>query len=573
MGRFLALFLLLLTTLVGQAVPVRLDFVHEAAGHPVLLDTLRYPGAAGEVVSYSRVDWLASEVVLTTAEGEELRFPDRYGFVSGFGGVLNLGEIPTGTRITKLSFYVGPDERANHADPASFDPDHPLNPNLNKLHWDWQGGYIFMALEGHYRPPLEGAKPRGYSLHFARDPNRTRVTLPLEPPLELREPSVIVIALELEKLLRDLSLERDGNSTHSDEGDVVAEKLRANLPGAFRLHSVEAGGVELRHNPPAPIDPPANARPFALQLPPGVPLPKLPPDNPLLAERVKLGEKLFFDTALSRTGEVSCASCHQPDHAFSDPRRRSVGVEERLGKRHSMPLFNLAWKDALFWDGRAATLREQVKVPITDHLEMDHTMETAAQELRAEPQYPKMFAAAFGSGEITPENIALALENYLLTLTSLDSRFDRAMKGEGALTAEEQRGFELFFMENEPRMGKFGADCFHCHGGPLFTDNAFHNNGLRPTEDLGRETFSGAAPDRHKFSTPSLRNIALTAPYMHDGRFATLEEVMEHYNGPAHPSPTLDPNIAKHPRGLGLSEEDTRAVIAFLKALNDPRFE
>ena len=124
--------------------------------------------------------------------------------------------------------------------------------------------------------------------------------------------------------------------------------------------------------------------------------------------------------------------------------------------------------------------------------------------------------------------------------------------------------------ESEPRLGKLGADCFHCHGGALFTDHSFHNNGLTPTEDVGLERTTGKETDRYKFSTPSLRNIALTAPYMHDGRFATLEEVIDHYNTPFERSPTLDPNLAKHPQGLGLSDEDKAALVAFLMTLSDP---
>jgi cytochrome c peroxidase len=188
--------------------------------------------------------------------------------------------------------------------------------------------------------------------------------------------------------------------------------------------------------------------------------------------------------------------------------------------------------------------------------------------------YPALFAAAFGSPEITSEKIGLALEQFVLTLTSFDSKFDRAMKGEVQLSEEEKQGFELFITENDPRRGQFGADCFHCHGGPLFQSQTFANNGLDATfSDQGRAKVSGKDADFGKFATPSLRNVALTAPYMHDGRCKTLEEVVEHYSTGVKRSSTLDPNLAKHPDGgLQLSSQDKRALVAFLKTLTDERF-
>jgi cytochrome c peroxidase len=189
--------------------------------------------------------------------------------------------------------------------------------------------------------------------------------------------------------------------------------------------------------------------------------------------------------------------------------------------------------------------------------------------------YPSLFASAFGSPEITPQKIALALENFLLTLTSFDSKFDRALRGEEKLTAEEQRGFELFSTEYDPRRGQFGADCFHCHGGPLFQSQSFASNGLdAKVSDPGRAKVTGKESDQGKFSVPSLRNVALTAPYMHDGRFDTLEQVIDHYTSGVKRSATLDPNLAKHPDGgVPLSEPDKRALVAFLKSLTDEKFQ
>lgn len=345
-------------------------------------------------------------------------------------------------------------------------------------------------------------------------------------------------------------------------------------PGLLAAGAVVWGGAWLAAQSPTPINLPPKPKPYELTLPRHASRPPLPADNPLIEARVNLGRELFHEPALSRNNALSCVNCHQPDQAFSDRRRFSRGVEGRLGRRQSMPLFNLAWKESFFWDGRATTLREQVLLPIQDHLEMDANLEDVVEKLWLDPRYPALFAEAFGDGDITPQHIGLALENYLLTLLSLDSKYDRALKGQSMLSAEEKRGRDLFFTESNPRLGKRGADCFQCHGGALFTDHAFHNNGLAPTDDLGREAVTNNAADRHKFSTPSLRNVAFTAPYMHDGRFRTLEEVVDHYNEGVHPSGTLDPKLAKNSgRGLDLSREEQRALIAFLRTLSDPRIE
>jgi cytochrome c peroxidase len=234
-----------------------------------------------------------------------------------------------------------------------------------------------------------------------------------------------------------------------------------------------------------------------------------------------------------------------------------------------MPLFNLAWKREFFWDGRAKSLREQVLMPIQDHREMDESLERIREKLSESPEYEPLFRAAYRSPGITAEKISLALEQFLLTLSARDSRFDRAMAGKEVLSESEKRGFELFMTEFEPRTGQYGADCFHCHGGALFSDHQFHNNGL-DGNDRGRAKITNTSADEHKFSTPSLRNVALTAPYMHDGRFATLEVVVEHYSSGVHRSETLDPNLAKHPeKGLNLSSADKAALVAFLRTLTE----
>ncbi|BDS07178.1 hypothetical protein NT6N_22180 [Oceaniferula spumae] len=560
-------FLLATQTVWVQAAALHLDFHHEIEGRKLMADSLRYQNSSSETFAVTRLAWLATDFSVTTASGEIIPVQNSTAFIPTQGSTITLPKLPAG-KITAVSFHIGPDQKANHSDPASYKANHPLNPNVNKLHWDWQGGYIFLALEGHWRAD-DKSLPGGYAYHFARDPNRTKITLPID--LDLQTESRVGIALDPQKLLTGLSFAKNGNTTHSAEGDAVATQLKTNLQTAFRITDVRQGGIPMPPNPPDPIDLPANPQGYPITIPKHIPLPPLPSDNPILRSRVSLGEKLFNDPKLSRTNAISCASCHQGS-TLTDSRQFSPGVDGKNGPRHAMPLFNLAWKDTFFWDGRASSLRAQALIPIEDHLEMAESLDKVVVKLKSDPSYPPLFAAAFGSGKISAENIGLAIENFLLTRLSLHSKLDQSVKGKATLTAEEQRGFELFFTESEPRLGKRGADCFHCHGGALFTDHSFHNNGLTPTEDLGLETTTGKESDRYKFSTPSLRNIALTAPYMHDGRFKTLEEVIDHYNAPPTLSPTLDPNLAKHPQGLGLSDSEKADLIAFLKTLTDPDF-
>ena len=195
-------------------------------------------------------------------------------------------------------------------------------------------------------------------------------------------------------------------------------------------------------------------------------------------------------------------------------------------------------------------------MPIQDHLEMDESLTNVIRKLAADADYPAQFAKAFQPADITPEKIGLAIENFVLTLTSFDSRFDRAMRGAAKFSEQEKRGFELFMTEYEPRTGRQGADCFHCHGGALFTDHQFHNNGLPiRNADTGREKVTRDPHDRARFSTPSLRNIAITGPYFHDGGVASLEFAVR--------------KMAWMQLGQQLDTDTTHAIVAFLNALTD----
>lgn len=565
--------------ILGHAASIDLRITPGVSGEPVQRGSLRYRTGAGEMFSITRVSYLLGDFGIQRPDGTWQEIPKTFAWMDAEAGrsSIRLDPVADGP-IRSLRFRLGLSPEVNRADPATHPARHPLNPNLNGLHWSWQGGYIFLALEGLTRSP--GTPLDGWSYHLARDTNSVWITVPISA--ELRDAVTLDLDLDLDLGIlfnapRPLSFVRDGTSTHSRDGDPISAALVHNLPGAFRLRGV-------RSNPgtndpalgsrPKPFPLPRTYTPFPFQMSAAFPVPELPADNPLITERVELGRRLFFDRTLSINDSQSCADCHSPALAFSDGRPVATGAEGKPGRRNSMPLFNLAWKREFFWDGRAKRLRDQVLQPIQDPVEMHQGLPQLVEKLsKNATNYPPRFEAAFGAKEITSEKFALALEAYLLTLTSYDSKADRVFRGTDQFTAEERRGFELFSTEYDPRRGQYGADCFHCHGGPLFQSQSFGNNGLQPLNgDRGRAEVTGKDYDVGKFAVPSLRNVALTAPYMHDGRFATLEEVVRHYTTGITRSATLDPNLAKHPDGgVPLSEADQHALVAFLRTLTDPR--
>jgi cytochrome c peroxidase len=313
---------------------------------------------------------------------------------------------------------------------------------------------------------------------------------------------------------------------------------------------------------------------------PFFPPPILPADNPLTLQGIELGRHLFYEKKLSGNNTQSCAGCHRLNYAFSDSLLRySKGIDGIEGNRNSMALFNLTWHTRFFWDGRTPSLREQILLPIQDPIEMHQTLPEAVRKIAETPKYKELFGAAFQNEEVTANRIALAIEQFLLTLVSGDSRFDRFRQNPVAnpLTASEQRGFDLFMREySAPSTGRpKGADCFHCHGGHLFRTDAFFDNGLDEQPATGFEVVTALASDRGKFKATSLRNIALTAPYMHDGRFSTLEDVLDHYSRHIKNSPNLDANLRvayQSEGGLNLSGQEKQDIISFLHTLTDSSF-
>lgn len=312
-------------------------------------------------------------------------------------------------------------------------------------------------------------------------------------------------------------------------------------------------------------------RPYPLPFPAGWPEPELPADNPLTHEGVELGRLLFSDRRLSARHRQSCVNCHREPLAFADGGAFSTGVDRIQGTRSSPPLFNLAWHPAFGWDGLRPRLRDQAVAAITNEIEMHADPATVEADLGHDATMRAHFAAAFGSPETTLERVGLALEQFMLTLIAADSRFDRAQRGEIVLNAEEQRGRELFFTVPDPARGPRGAGCIQCHATEHFSDFSYRNNGLdRTFADEGRAGVTGQDADRGKFKTPSLRNVAVTAPYMHDGRFGTLERVVTHYLEGIRPSPTLDPLLtAQNDSSPTLPAADQQALVAFLKTLTE----
>ena len=303
--------------------------------------------------------------------------------------------------------------------------------------------------------------------------------------------------------------------------------------------------------------------PYVLDIPESFPTMSIPSDNPLTEEGIELGRKLFFDPILSIDSTISCASCHLPSAAFSDPLAFSKGVAGETG-RNSMPIINIGWMRTLFWDGRALSVEDQALMPIQDEIEMGETLDNVVVKLTRHPEYPDLFDAAFQSRTITPELIAKSIAQYERTLISANSKYDRFKEGRATLTAREELGRSLFFNEK--------GDCFHCHGTSLFTNNRYHNNGLDEfPEDLGLANVTNHTFDAGKFKTPTLRNVEHTAPYMHDGRFQTLEEVVEFYNSGTQYSETIDPLIGRR-RQMHLTDEEKAALVAFMKTLSDPSF-
>lgn len=303
--------------------------------------------------------------------------------------------------------------------------------------------------------------------------------------------------------------------------------------------------------------------------------------NPLSEEGVSLGHKLFFDPILSLDNTLACAGCHQPEHGFSDPRRVSLGVGGTPGKRQAMPIMNMAWHTRFFWDGRDNSLQNQAIRPVLDSTEMHLPWAQALVRLNNSSIYKNLFKNVFGVHSITQLEVVKALEQYEKALIIFNSPFDKYQRNEASLSESAMRGMQIFNTEK--------GDCFHCHTAQpsetfVTPTKIFANNGLDEYEnsedfpDKGLGAITGILADYGKFKIPSLRNLTFTAPYMHDGRFATLDEVIDNYDLGPKQSPSLEPimladankRVLLYGRyGLGLTAQDKEDLKAFLHSMTD----
>ncbi|HEV7282145.1 MAG TPA: cytochrome c peroxidase [Pirellulaceae bacterium] len=297
------------------------------------------------------------------------------------------------------------------------------------------------------------------------------------------------------------------------------------------------------------------AQEAAFEAPLGLPPIVEPKDNRLSPEKVELGKLLYFDPRLSEDHTISCASCHDPAKGWSNGERFASGVRGQMGGRSAPTILNSGYFTFQFWDGRALHVEGQALGPIQNEIEMNMKLGDVVARIGEVPEYEERFAAVFPDG-VTEQNIAKAIGAFERTINSGNAPFDRWKAGDKtALSPEAERGRALFF-------GK--ANCSACHSGPHFSDGAFHNIGVGmddPKPDLGRFVVSKLGGDTGAFKTPTLREVARTAPYMHDGRFATLEEVVQHYNKGGTPNEYLDEEIFE----LNLSDQEAADLVTFMK--------
>lgn len=284
--------------------------------------------------------------------------------------------------------------------------------------------------------------------------------------------------------------------------------------------------------------------------------------NPLSPARVELGRALFYDPILSRNNLVSCASCHSPYTAFAHvDHDLSHGIDDKIGTRNAPALMNLAWGQQFMWDGAINHLDMQSLFPITHPLEMDEKIEHVVLKLQHSPNYPALFKAAYGDSTITGEHLLKAISQFMLTLVSSNAKYDSVMRQQSVFTGQEQRGYQLF-----------QKNCSFCHSEPLFTNQHFENNGLAvdtSLNDAGRMKVTGNPADSLKFKVPTLRNVEFSYPYMHDGRFKKLSEVINHYTSGVKTSSTLAVQL-KNP--IALTPDERVDLVAFLLTLTDRSF-
>ncbi|MCK6554726.1 hypothetical protein L6Q96_09130 [Candidatus Binatia bacterium] len=530
-------------TLVPVGGVVSFSFAHVVGltGPVVIGPDTPYTNAAGNRYGVMRLQYFVSDFVLEREGMDPVRLDDIHYVDLAEPATLQYTPstpIPPGS-YTGVSFVFGI-PRAKNVSNAFVRPPESL------MEWPdmMGGGYHYMKLEGRFVDRQQ--QIANYKLHTGMLMGMD-YSVPVALPdlaIDVDDDEVEVeIAMDIAEWLQDPNVYDFNDYMPGMMGNAPAQRTaQQNGWNVFALGYV--GPPEQR--PPAVVP-----EPYVIELPANVPIPMIvPADNPTTVEGVALGRRLYYDSRLDGIGNRACATCHLQQTAFTS--NRTTGILAHI---------NLAFADAFLWDGKVqGTLEEVMRFEVEEFFEADMS------RVAADPVYLDMFTRAFGPGPITTRKAAYALAQFQRTLVSFDSKLDRYLRGEESLTDAERRGAMLFYSET--------GDCFHCHGTTLFTDNRFHNTGL-DTEPprKGLADITGDAADNGKFKTPTLRNIALTAPYMHDDRYATLAEVIDFYSEGLQYSATVDPlmkNVAQG--GVRLTTEEKADLLAFLLTLTDLSF-
>jgi len=495
-----------------------------------------YRNAAGNAYGVMRLQYFVSDLTLRRADGTTVRVTDTHYVDVAEPSSLRYRAaqpVPAGAYVA-LGLVIGIPKERNLSGAFS-------NPPESLMEWPdaMGGGYHYLKLEGRFVD--RNGQLANFKLHTGMLMGIDRsVAITLEGlGLEINDGEhEIEIVMDLAEWLQNPDAYDFNAFLPGMMGNAAAQDL-AQRNG----RDVLAIGY---------VGPPRNQAPtpHAIPLPSHVPLTmSVPADNPTTVEGVALGRRLYYDAKLDGVSDRACAGCHVQQASFTS--RRAQGIPAHV---------NLGFSTVFLWDGRVeGTLEDVMRFEVEEFFRAD------LPALAADPVYPEMFARAFGPGPITSRRAAHALAQFQRTLVSFESKFDRIQRGEEAATEEERRGAAIFFGET--------GDCFHCHGTVLFTDHRFHDIGLDADPVRGRADVTGDAADGGAFKTPTLRNIALTAPYMHDDRYETLKEVVDFYSEGLRPSPTIDPlmqNVARG--GIGLTAEQKEDLLAFLHTLTDRAF-
>ena len=520
------------------------------------------------------------------------------------------GDAPRG-RYVGLRFTVGVPLRENHADQSSA----PSPLNLSKLYWSWNSGYKFISLE-----MSTTGNPNGYVLHLGSTDCKpsegvnasTQCGFPNRPEIDLAkfDPKADAVTLDLKALYQGVNVDTDQANTAVG---CMSSQRDADCAGVFKNMGLPFAGMKASAQQfirverrtadaarPAARTASEVRQAYPWDLPKGFPVPRVPADNPMTTAKVELGRFLFYDRRLSINQTTSCATCHLQERAFTDGKARAVGATGEVHPRGSMSLANVAYSPTLTWANPSVTLLErQPLVPLFGEHPVEMGMAGREKELmariRAERRYESLFADAYPDepDAYSLGNVAKALACFVRTLISGDSPYDRyKFRGErDAITDSARRGEELFFSER--------LECFDCHAGfnlsgpsdyagKAFVEKTFHNNGLYntdgkgsyPADNTGLFEFTSNPKDMGKFKVPTLRNVELTAPYMHDGSVATLRDAIEHYKtggrtiaaGENAGAGSKSPHKSSLVRGFELTEAETEDLLAFLRSLTDSKF-